>query len=76
VTEYETTNQAGERLGLSGIRVRELCQQNRFKPPAIKIANRWLVPKKAKVVGIPQEQAEELRARWRKRWHERKAATP
>ena len=43
--QYLTTSEAAARLGAKHITVTQLCQHGRI--PAVKIANRWLIPKDA-----------------------------
>ncbi len=46
---YETSQEVADRLGIDSSQIRRYCEQRRFSG-ALKIANRWLIPRGA----IPQ----------------------
>ncbi|WP_273845364.1 helix-turn-helix domain-containing protein [Rubrobacter calidifluminis] len=43
---YETSAQAAERYGIDQSQVRRYCEAGRI-PGAVKVANRWLIPRDA-----------------------------
>src|SRR5215217_1898303 len=46
LSKYQTGAEAAKRLGISDSQLRRLCAQGRV-PGAVKLANRWFVPKDA-----------------------------
>jgi hypothetical protein len=55
--DYETSQQVADRLEVDASQVRRYCEHERF-PGAVKIANRWFIPKgampEARNFGRPQ----------------------